>query len=375
MSDADPPALGTTELAAAAVHHLLRIVDRKASLLLKDRDASDTTCLHGFVSWLFEQIGARETQFRRKCMQLFVALSKHVVDGSSSGNAAADWMLDFVEAGSVDDVVAVVEPDSGTELPGSLTSGTSADNVLSWLSSVSTAMDAYSWLFQNNLLRPQQVFGFAVPADKASSKRGRGAGELSLGAASSSHSALLASLRHFLTTHLDDAVLLGRTAAASDVTAALTPTQLDTLHRQRAVFVCRLFSFLGVLFPPDATVGSDVVDALTLQGVLCPRLYRLVIESVISPATVALDTVDSQVRLILAVIAVVIDSLVGFLCLACHGCRLVGTFPSRQVDYAGVSPRAKAHFLPSTPDSWIKSNRFLCNQTMTFAALLTLGTV
>jgi hypothetical protein len=293
MSDSDPPALGTTELAAAAVHHLLRIVDRKASLLLKDRDPADPSCLHGFVSWLFEQVGASETQFRRKCMQLFLSLCKHVVTGSSTGNPAADWTLNFVDVGSVDDVVAVVEPSASAELPASLSSGSSAETVSSWLSSVSTALDAYSWLFQNDLLRPPQVFGFGTPPVKSSAKRGRTAVEAP--AAVSSHSALLAAIRHFLTTHLDDTALLKQQGSVSGATSALTPIQLDTLHRQRAVFICRLFSFLVALLPRDGSSGSDVVDVLTSQGVLCPRVYKLTVECVLSPARIALDTVDSQV--------------------------------------------------------------------------------
>ena len=113
MSDSDPVALGTGELAAAAVTHLQRIVDRKAALLLKDRDPSDTGCLHGMVHWLFQQIGAPETQFRRKCMQLFMSLSPHVTSTSSSDNTPAQqWVARYIGTSGLDALIALVEPNS-----------------------------------------------------------------------------------------------------------------------------------------------------------------------------------------------------------------------------------------------------------------------
>lgn len=104
-------------MAAAAVQHLQRIVESKAPLLAKGRDPTDVSCLAGFVSFLFEQIGARETQYRRKCMQLFVALAKH--GGAKGGGDRPDeeYVLRFCAEGGVDGVVAIAEPTAVAAMP------------------------------------------------------------------------------------------------------------------------------------------------------------------------------------------------------------------------------------------------------------------
>ena len=341
LSSHDPPALGTTELAAAVVQHLLRIVDGKAAILQKSRDPSDTACLMGFVQWLFEQIGAPETQYRRKCMQLFVALARHAASGKATGSAAtaaSDWVARFVGDAGIDHLVSIIEPLAASALPSPLSvSGEAAvDNVsicvrchflhvlccnvtscgrvqvATWLESVSTAMDAYTWLFQQKFVLPQQVFastGGSAPSAASSKGKKRSAAVVDPDASSlASKSTLLPALRHFLAVHVDDTAFSTNTAESATTAVAsgsggfnvsyssFTPRQLDVLRRGRAVAVCRVFTFLAALL--DGSKNADVISVVAEHGVLCQRLYRLSLECILSPAALGIDTVDSQVCLL-----------------------------------------------------------------------------
>lgn len=116
ISSNDPPALGTIEAAAAAVTHLQRIIDTKHAVLLKSRDPTDRSCLHGMAQWLFEQAGQPETQYRRKCMQLFSALVPHVTSGSGD-EPAKQWVTRFTASAGIEVLVSIIEPHATAALP------------------------------------------------------------------------------------------------------------------------------------------------------------------------------------------------------------------------------------------------------------------
>ena len=119
ISSSDPPALGTIEAAAAAVTHLQRIIDTKHAVLLKSRDSTDRSCLHGMVQWLFEQAGQPETQYRRKCMQLFSALAPRVMPSTSGtgDEPAKQWVARFTASAGMDVLVSIIEPYATAALP------------------------------------------------------------------------------------------------------------------------------------------------------------------------------------------------------------------------------------------------------------------
>lgn len=169
-----------------------------------------------------------------------------------------------------------------------------------WLDSVNTAMDTYTWLFQRLYLSPSQVFGAEPVAAPKPKKRGTGVDAVSLAGASSTRSCLLPNLRHFLTVLLPDAAFAGTTVTTgfSTSVSSLTPRQLESLHRLRAISVCRLFTLLAVLLTPApgaALPGLDTVSTLVSQGILSQRLYNLILTSVLAPESIGIDTVDSQV--------------------------------------------------------------------------------
>ena len=170
--------------------------------------------------------------------------------------------------------------------------------VQDWLDSLTAALDAYSWLFQHDLVSPVAVFGVQVPPAAASRKRGSDA---LTGSTVGSKSALLASLRHFIAVHVSDLAFssleagpAGTPSAFRVHTSSLTPKQIDSVLRLRAICVCRLFSFVTTLLAHAD--GRDVVPLLVSHGVLCPRMYRLVVDTVLRPSSLGIDTVDSQVN-------------------------------------------------------------------------------
>lgn len=160
--------------------------------------------------------------------------------------------------------------------------------VLRWLDGLSTASDVYTWLFQHRLFTPDELWeddsGEAAPA----TSRRKGAAPVR-----KPPSALLDAVRHFLTVHAFDSAFGSTGPGFHTSISALTPQQLNQLHRARAIAVCRVFVLCATLC---RVASPATLSMLTMRGVMSSRLYSLILRSVLEPAALGLDTVDSQVR-------------------------------------------------------------------------------
>lgn len=282
---------------------------------------------------LFVQCGWRETQARRKCMEMFDVLAPLLLpggrgEGSRGGaEAAASWVSQFLQGnkafiastcrlvvadaesnvvlsdsgsscrpgGGVRSLVALAEgPSIGSEFPVSAgaSSGPAEDrlDLFDWLSS---ALDVYAWLVRRRYVSVQELVRVPAVDDEAGDgarpgKRGRQSEALRIPSGIPSRAPstrCLAALVDFIrdAAALPSAALLSSSSSPANDGAVL----LRRLRRARALVVCRAFSFITIAL--HAGAHAD----LRAAGVIGRDLHRLVFLAVSAPRAVDLEDEES----------------------------------------------------------------------------------
>ena len=282
---------------------------------------------------LFVQCGWRETQARRKCMEMFDVLAPLLlpggkVEGIRGGtDAAASWVSQFLQGskvfiantcrllvadaeskvlsgdsasscrpgGGIGSLVALAEgPLMSSEMP--VRSGASSGpaearlDLFDWLSS---ALDVYAWLVRRRYVSVQELI--RVPA--AEDEVGDGARPGKRGRQSEApripteipprvpSTRCLAALVDFIR----DAAALSCAVpqSCSNSPANDGAVVLRRLRRARALVVCRAFSFITIAL--HAGAHAD----LRAAGVIGRDLHRLVFLAVAAPGAVDLEDEES----------------------------------------------------------------------------------
>eukprot|EP00752_Nemacystus_decipiens_P003549 g3275.t1 len=204
----DHSALGVADSASSAVDRALRIVhdsivDKgdRADLLRKKPTRGELASVQDMAGWAWEQVGAVETRFRRKCMTVLLALCPLVVeitdnlrDRPSDSDGARAWVWRRLEEsgrGGVTDAVRVFE--GGPAYSGSFASLARAaggggrsgggegqekhghdDEKDEW-DRVATSADCYTFVRETGIITAGELFlGAAPPAVNGSGGGGGG---------------------------------------------------------------------------------------------------------------------------------------------------------------------------------------------------------
>ena len=255
-------------------------------------------------------------------MQLFDELAVSLSDdaGVARHVAAREWVEEYVGSRGAAGVVGVCESTQPAAPPAPLSMQGQAgvDEVMSWMTHLSVALDAYTWMFRRGYAAPIDVLTNRAPAParktKASRKRGRGAraaADDDCDQPSAASSTLLLRVKYFLASLAFDTALVSPVAVSGGAGGAaaapawslhdapLTPAEVDRLRRMRAILCCRICVFVATVLSPKAQPGvadirTELAAMLHSSGCTTRNLHRFALLCVLDPRAVAVDTVDSM---------------------------------------------------------------------------------
>ncbi|XP_046395507.1 DNA-dependent protein kinase catalytic subunit-like [Ischnura elegans] len=170
MSDVDGSASSNWWM-IRCIRHLEKIVKSQASVFNVE-DAKkrrkppefEGVVMKDLVCWLLSKIGSLGYSCRKECMRLFLSLAPCV-----QGYSGPEYFISkVIEDDGVHRIIGICEAAIHLErFPYWLSSvGTQKEkcsredilSLLDWFSSLSTSLQCYVWIFENNLLQPTQIF-------------------------------------------------------------------------------------------------------------------------------------------------------------------------------------------------------------------------
>lgn len=248
--ECDDPALQTKKSAISALKAFERILtsDRFSAMLKRPRAEGKTMRrlhpdLSDFVHWLFEQIGSHETQCRRYCRDLFVCLCGQL------GTNPKGWVADNKQAS----LRSTFEADLTVQKSPAPT----VEVEVSRLKHLVTALDAYEWTLQLNILSPSDVFADA--------------------------SLLSSAIDGFLQLRALTPLRIGET---------LTPREFARYQNEKSKAIYALIKFVATLID---TYPHDKVAEQEGTKLISGPFLKLIFTSILLPATMELEIVSDPI--------------------------------------------------------------------------------
>jgi DNA-dependent protein kinase catalytic subunit len=282
MAHKDDESLGTQEQCKQVIIHLERMVKVKSHVLLKvnkdrrkPRGFREASIGH-LIEWLLSQCGRPETEARHMCMRLFCSLVPNAFDQDTPSN----WMQKTLKHLSADYLNKKFETAGGrggiwkysTALI--LTEVFSLDQIISWLGDLLAALDCYTWVLGERLLRLTEI--------------------LSVSGKTKYESQLFTALSWFVNGlawgGIEDAQ---KWFAQHDVGVqeVFTPMEVEQYNRAKCTLTVRLFDFLIICLGGYPAESVKVIPS----NFFGPKLCELVVECVLNPSSVGFDLFDVEV--------------------------------------------------------------------------------
>lgn len=326
----DPPALRTAEIAAVAYDHLKRIVMRKHAVVLKQAPSGTSGSVEpDFMQSVWADCLSPSTQLRRRSMQLLEGLAAEL--GKKPG--LARWVADCV--GTPSDVVAIVlrtgmcrtqdgsggsavdllqgAPDIACDGPDQF------PMLLHRLQLANGALDTLQWMLARKVITLQDFTeaaeALAAPsqAKPSKGKRKRADDDSDTGPAVQAglyeswlaahafprrfREAIAAETPDQFQTVLFDA--LASSASQNVETtfqwSTLTPTELQRLLRERALFAVRTLSLLTTGFADCSNTASETLQKFSsVMGLHDRRMWRFLFTCMVVPWSVGIAATDTE---------------------------------------------------------------------------------
>lgn len=284
LSAHDPSELDTPRFCARAVKNVGKVMKRHQGILAAaNGDRSEHVDLASFVSWVFQQTSARETQFRKQCMALFEEFG------------GVKWISERCDAeGGVPELLASLQ----AEIPAAPPVGSGMiqnDDIfavtIEWMERVAACLDCFRWLVACEFLAAPDVIAPGRSPRSTPRSTGRGRSRRALASESSTeeampddfddhYSAQACSWIRVVTKRYPDWNTEGPTLKLS------TPFQRALLRKAKTKLVVHSFAFLAEVLRAsgDAETRDMVITVLRSTEVLDTPTYSLLCKLVVDPS-------------------------------------------------------------------------------------------
>ncbi|KAL4240201.1 hypothetical protein ACF0H5_000995 [Mactra antiquata] len=283
----DEKSLGTQTQCCKALTHVEKIIKHKAGILknisknrVEPKNWSSIT-LDIAVRWLTRQCGRPQTECRHACMKLAFNLCTLLggvktpvkyFQGCLKKKDAWFWIERFEGGGSMsnDDDGGIYKYPTLQHLSDQQYS---LQTTLLWFDYMLAALDCYTWVFGENLLSPQELFGVKLKSGKFSN--------------------IFVSIEYFISkiamaTIEDVSQLYGTGHSMSGI---FTPREKDEFNKAKCTVIVRLLSFLTVML---AKFSKETIN-VTPKSVWCTVLWDLMLSCIIKPSIVGFNLGDVEI--------------------------------------------------------------------------------
>ncbi|XP_036359180.1 DNA-dependent protein kinase catalytic subunit isoform X2 [Octopus sinensis] len=273
----DDQSLGVNSQCCKALDHLERIILKKADMLKEVSSArkqpsqwNQITLLYA-IRWLVRQCGRPQTSCRHACMKLVYNLAPQIQGIKQSEEffqifyekEGHNYFIERFEGGGEGSDVS----NSIMRCPQlEIREHFSLQKTCQWFDYFLAGLDCYIWVFENNLLSPEQMLQVAE-----------------------SNSQIIKAVCYFLEyIALSDLKTLTKNADY----LPFTPKEEEVFNRNKCTVIIRIFSFLTtVLKKCKDAENSSVIP----NEVWTPHLWRLICECVLQPEYVGFNLTDLEV--------------------------------------------------------------------------------
>ncbi|XP_064405997.1 DNA-dependent protein kinase catalytic subunit-like isoform X2 [Halichondria panicea] len=295
LAHKDDKSLGTQEQTCQAIRHLTRIIRAKATALnvpSKTRRAPKGVkepILATVVLWVLTQCGSPETSCREQCIQLFTKLAS-LLPKTPTGRV---WVRRTVEGEGGHFFVTRFEKgglgSGGIQRQPVLSCDVfSLSETVSWFESLNAALDCYTWVLEEQLLSPGELFSAQPkkPLDKSS--------------------CLFESLHFFLSSLSPHGLESAACVIQPGATHVFMPSEGETYNRAKCGVGVRVLKFTAALLKHPTELKTCVPDSFWSDD-----LYQLVCLACLRPTALGFSSGDvaslgqlpSQVKLTLEALA------------------------------------------------------------------------
>lgn len=148
----DSSMIGVVEQSVELLRHVEKMITFKSRLLLAEKENRGFhPNLPHAVQWIFQQCGNFEVVCREQCMKLFISLCMLLPDFNTQ-DGPHRWLQSKLKREGISFVLEVAEKFSAKKEMKSFPS------MLQWLIELEASLDCYTWMFQQQLIAPHQIF-------------------------------------------------------------------------------------------------------------------------------------------------------------------------------------------------------------------------
>eukprot|EP00106_Octopus_bimaculoides_P010915 XP_014778357.1 PREDICTED: DNA-dependent protein kinase catalytic subunit-like [Octopus bimaculoides] len=275
----DDQSLGVHSQCCKALDHLERIILKKADMLQKVSPARkqpsqwNQITLVCAVRWLVRQCGCPQTSCRHACMKLVYNLAPQIQGIKQSEEffqifykkEGHNYFIERFEGGGEgSDVSNSIMHCPQLEIKEHF----SLQKTCQWFDYFLAGLDCYIWVFENNLLSPEQMLQVAE-----------------------SNSQIIKAVCYFLEyIALSDLKTLTKNFNADYL--LFTPKEEEEFNRNKCTVIIRIFSFLTTVLKKS----KDAENCSVIPNeVWTPHLWRLICECVLQPEYVGFNLTDLEI--------------------------------------------------------------------------------